>query len=178
MAITAVPGASGAADLVLKVTPPRVPRDLVTRPRLRSDDGSLYAQSLRLATQSFSEWFHANQRREALRWAWLDFFRHHDLLIAPITVSPAFPHDHSEPAIARTMPVNGKPVPYFDQLFWAGLATCAWLPATAAPTGLSPTGLPVGLQIIGPEMADRSTIWLAGQLEKLIGGFVPPPDYR
>jgi Asp-tRNA(Asn)/Glu-tRNA(Gln) amidotransferase A subunit family amidase len=36
-------------------------------------------------------------------------------------------------------------------------------------------GLPIGLQIIGPELADRTTIWLASQLAKLIGGYVPPP---
>ncbi|HTT09899.1 MAG TPA: LuxR C-terminal-related transcriptional regulator [Burkholderiaceae bacterium] len=38
MATTPAPRTSGAvADLVLKVTPPRVPRDLLVRPRLRSD---------------------------------------------------------------------------------------------------------------------------------------------
>jgi hypothetical protein len=33
----------------------------------------------------------------------------------------------------------------------------------------------VGVQIVGAEMADRSTIWLAQQLARLIGGFTPPP---
>jgi amidase len=147
------------------------------RARLSPDDQGLFAQTLRLATQSFSDWFRANQSREGLRWAWHDFFRRYDLLIAPATVSAAFPHDHSEPAVERTLQVNGKPVPYFSQLFWAGLATCAYLPATSAPIGLSPDGLPLGLQIMGPEMADRTTIWLAGELARLIGGFTPPPGY-
>jgi len=93
----------------------------------------------------------------------------------PITATAAFPHDHSEPAPARTMTVNGKAVPYFAQLFWAGLATASLLPSTVAPVGLTREGLPVGLQIVGPEMGDRSTIWLAGQLAALIGGYTPPP---
>lgn len=129
---------------------------------------------LRLSTASFKQWFEAHQQRELLRWAWHDFFKRYDLLLAPVTATAAFPHDHSEPMGARTMQVNGKDISYFAQLFWAGLATCSFLPATAAPVGMTDQGLPVGLQIIGPEMADRSTIWLAAQMARLVGGFVPP----
>ena len=99
------------------------------------------------------------------------------MLLTPATSTAAFPHDHSEPHATRTLRVNGRSVPYFTQLFWAGLATCSYLPATAAPIGFTPDGLPVGLQIIGPEMSDRRTIWLASQLERLLGGAVAPPGY-
>ncbi len=132
---------------------------------------------LRASTASFKQVYDANQQRELLRWAWHDFFGRHDLMLMPITATPPFPHDHSEPAPARTMLVNGKKVPYFAQLFWAGLATASFLPSTVAPVGLTREGLPVGMQIVGPEMADRSTIWLAGQLARLIGGYTPPPGY-
>jgi amidase len=37
--------------------------------------------------------------------------------------------------------------------------------------------MPVGLQVIGPELADRTTIWVAGQLGRLLGGFTPPPGF-
>jgi amidase len=37
--------------------------------------------------------------------------------------------------------------------------------------------LPVGLQIIGPEGEDRTTIEFAPLLAAEIGGFVPPPKY-
>ena len=143
--------------------------------RLASDDRSDHAMNLRASTASFKEVFDAHQQRELLRWAWHDFFGRYDLMLMPITATAAFPHDHSEPAPARTMTVNGKPVPYFAQLFWAGLATASLLPSTVAPVGLTREGLPVGLQIVGPEMGDRSTIWLAGQLAPLIGGYTPPP---
>ena len=147
------------------------------RRALADDDQSLAAQLLRQSTPSFKQMFDRNHQRETLRWAWHAFFQRHDLLLTPITATAAFAHDHSSPLAARTLTVNGQSVPYFAQLFWAGLATCSYLPATVAPVGLTPSGLPVGLQIIGPEMADRSTIWLAGQLERLIGGFVAPPLY-
>jgi Asp-tRNA(Asn)/Glu-tRNA(Gln) amidotransferase A subunit family amidase len=33
------------------------------------------------------------------------------------------------------------------------------------------------MQIIGDAYRDRTTIWLAAQLAKEIGGFTPPPGY-
>ncbi len=147
------------------------------RASLPDSDQSPAAVQLRLSTASFKQWFDAHQQRERLRWAWHDFFQRVDLLLAPVTTTAAFVHDHSEPMGARTLRVNGMESPYFGQLFWAGLATASYLPATAAPVGMTPEGLPVGLQIIAPEMSDRSTIWLAAQLADLVGGFVPPPAF-
>jgi amidase len=145
--------------------------------QLEEEDRSDHALALRAATASFKDVFMADNERELLRWAWHDFFGKHDLLLMPITATAAFKHDHSEPMPARRMIVNGRAVPYFAQLFWAGLATASYLPSTVAPVGLTAEGLPVGMQIVGPEMADRSTIWLAGQLARLIGGYTPPPGY-
>jgi len=143
------------------------------RAQLHEGDLSPTARQLRLATQSFKEWFEANHAREKLRWAWHAFFKRFDVMLTPSTCTVAFRHDHREPPASRTLFVAGREQPYFAQLFWAGLATAPLLPATAAPVGRTPEGLPVGLQIIGPEMGDRTTIWVAAQLAALIGGFVP-----
>ena len=150
---------------------------LAARAKLRDDDQSDQAMALRASTASFKEVFDANQQREQLRWAWHDFFGRHDLMLMPITATAAFPHDQSEPMPVRTMRINGADHPYFAQLFWAGLATAPFLPSTIAPVGLTDAGLPVGMQIVGPEFADLHTIWLAGELAKLIGGYQPPPGY-
>jgi amidase len=147
------------------------------RKLLEPDDRSEHALALRDSTASYRDVFAAMQQREALRWAWHDFFGRFDALLMPITATAAFVHDHSEPQLARTMRINGVERPYVGQLFWAGLATASFLPASIAPGGLTPEGLPVGVQIVGPEFADLGTIWLAGELSKLIGGFVPPPGY-
>jgi amidase len=45
-----------------------------------------------------------------------------------------------------------------------------------APIGRSPSGLPIGVQIIGSLLEDRTTIAFAGLLEREFGGFAAPPD--
>ena len=151
--------------------------DMVARAESLAGDESSYAQSLRYSTASHNDFAMAGNRRDLLRWAWHAFFKDYDVVLAPITITPAFPHDHSEPMAARTVPVNGVDVPYFSQVFWAGLAIASYLPSTVAPVGKAPSGLPVGIQIIGDAYTDRTTIWVAGELAKLIGGFTPPPGY-
>jgi hypothetical protein len=64
-----------------------------------------------------------------------------------------------------------------DQLAWPGIATLPGLPATAIPTGFAPDGLPVGVQIVGPWLEDRTPLKLAELIEREFGGFVPPPMF-
>ena len=74
----------------------------------------------------------------------------------------------------RKLRVDSVEVPYFQQLFWAGLATCSYLPATVFPTGVGQDGLPIGLQAIGAAYRDYSTIEFARLVST---GFAPPPAY-
>ena len=48
---------------------------------------------------------------------------------------------------------------------------------TAIPIDRSETGLPIGVQIVGPYLEDRTTIAFAELIEREFGGFVPPPGY-
>jgi amidase len=50
-----------------------------------------------------------------------------------------------------------------------------YLPATVVPVGLTGAGLPVGIQIVGPYLEDRTMLVVARCIEELLGGFVPPP---
>jgi amidase len=83
------------------------------------------------------------------------FFKRFDVLLTPVAATAAFPHNHNPSRDERTVSVSGKSVPYAEQLFFAGLASLSYLPATVAPIGLTEEGLPVGLQIIGPGPAAR-----------------------
>jgi amidase len=141
------------------------------------DDMSFRATLARGAAIDHRGWLQANERRTRLRHAWHELFRRFDVMLAPVAATAAFPHDHNPDRDARMVPVNNRPVPYGDQRFWAGLASLSYLPATAAPLGLTAEGLPVGLQIIAAEGDDLTAIEFARLLAAEIGGFVPPPGY-
>ncbi|MGW6913324.1 amidase [Kitasatospora sp. NPDC054939] len=142
--------------------------------RLGADDQSLDATRLRAMVFSHHDWMAANSRRELHRHGWRQFFAEFDAVVCPITPTPAFPHDHHPDPRERRIDIDGVEYPYFDQLVWAGLATMPGLPATAIPTGRSPEGLPVGVQLIGPMFEDRTPLRLAELLEREIGGFQAP----
>jgi amidase len=88
----------------------------------------------------------------------------------------AFPHDHRAFG-ERHIDVDGVQRPYFEQVFWAGLAGVSLLPATIVPTGPDAQGLPIGVQIIGPEYGDLATIEVAQILEQRGFAFRAPPGY-
>ncbi|MGW6422463.1 amidase [Nocardia sp. NPDC055053] len=140
---------------------------------LNADDPSLDAARLRGMVISHRDWIEANTRRELHRDGWRQLFAEFDAVVCPITPTPAFPHDHNPDLLERRIDIDGVTYPYFDQLVWAGLATMPGLPATAIPAGRSPEGLPVGVQLIGPMLEDRTVLRLAELLEREIGGFRP-----
>ena len=77
---------------------------------------------------------------------------------------------------ARSITVNGKPVPYMSMLNWIALATSLHAPALAVPAGQA-DGLPVGVQLVGPEGSEDRLFALAAALEDAMGGFSPPPAF-
>jgi amidase len=143
---------------------------------LAPEDESLPANLTRGASQRHREWRAVHERRTHLRARWAAFFRDFDAVLCPIMPTAAFPHDHGDIA-ARTIAIDGRPLSYLQQIFWAGHATAAYLPATAAPVGRTRAGLPVGVQVIGPFLEDRTPIDVTSRLEELIGGFTAPPGY-
>jgi amidase len=144
---------------------------------LKPDDRSLGAEGLRGSVLSHRDWVHCDGMRAGLRAQWRAFFRESDAVICPIMPTPAYPHDHSPDQMARRIAVDNQDFPYEDQLLWPGLATCPGLPATSIPLGLSPEGLPIGVQIVGPWLEDRTPLKLAELIERARGGFVPPPAF-
>ncbi|WP_338307095.1 amidase [Bradyrhizobium sp. TM233] len=143
---------------------------------LASDDRSLEAERARGWAMMHREWLATDAARLQLQQRWRELFRDFDAVVYPAAAVPAFPHDHSEPFDARQLDIDGKLYNYSDACFiWADPASTCGLPATAVPIERTATGLPVGVQIIGPYLEDRTTIALAGLIEREFGGFVPPP---
>jgi amidase len=140
---------------------------------------SVYRRLLSAATNSAStpthrDWLQLDEERTRLRLAWREFFREWDIVLCPIAASVAFEHQHG-PYRGRQLLIDGVEMPYFQQLFWAGLATCSYLPATVFPTGVGTQQLPIGLQAIGDAYTDLQTIEFARLVTQEIGGFQPPP---
>lgn len=144
---------------------------------LSPDDKSYFAQMLRAYVTPHRSWLMANERRHQMRLAWNRFFDDWDVLICPAAASAAFPHDHVGDRHERMIEVNSKRVPTTDQLFWAGYSGAFYLPSTVAPIGLTPAGLPSGVQIITRQYADFTALRFAELLEREYYAFVPPPSF-
>lgn len=143
--------------------------------RARGDEfATAWADGVVASASDYIIWF---SRREGYRAAYRAFFRDWDILLAPITLGPAFPHTEA-PIDQRHLEINGRPVDYGLQLVYPGLANLSGQPATAFPVGLTRAGLPIGLQAIGPYLEDRTPIRFAGLVAREFGGFQPPPGYE
>ncbi len=145
--------------------------------KLEPGDQSYFARMTRANVMGHRDWLRFNEMRHKMRLAWAEFFREWDLVICPAASSAAFPHDQQGERHNRTITVNGKRVPTTDQIFWAGISGVVYLPSTVAPIGLTPGGLPVGVQIIGPQYGDLTCIRLAQLLEREYRAFEPPPGF-
>jgi amidase len=145
--------------------------------QLSPGDNSLAAARLRGIISSHRAWLLDDRARARLRAQWRGLFNSFDAVICPIMPTPAYPHDHSPEQETRRINIDGKDYPYPDQLAWPGIATLPGLPSTAIPLGLSGEGLPIGVQIVGPWLEDRTPLKLAELIEREFGGFIAPPMF-
>jgi len=160
----------GAVDF--SVMPPE--RQKHVRPRLENRTDSMAKGSL----SSFAEWQAQNFRRLAYRAFWQKFFQSTDVFLLPSTFTAAFAHDPT-PIETRMIPLpEGGAQPFLNMLAYISPATLTGCPATTAPAGLSKSGLPVGIQIVGPYLEDGTPIRFAQLLAREIGGFRPPKGYN
>ncbi|HTV87900.1 MAG TPA: amidase [Stellaceae bacterium] len=142
---------------------------------LPADDDSLAACRLGGFTMNHSDWVWATRARFGLTGRWRALFRDIDAILCPAMPTTAFPHNHA-PLGERRLDIDARAVSYQDQLVWATIAILNGLPATTLPIARSPEGLPIGAQLIGGYLQDRTMIALAGMIEREFGGFTPPPD--
>jgi amidase len=126
---------------------------------------------------SHADWIRADRRRAELAHQWSEFFDDWDVVLCPAMPTTALPLNPSAGPPA-SIDVDGAPVPYQAQPLWAPLAALTGQPATVAPIGFDAAGLPIGAQIIGPFLEDRTTLAFAEQMEEAFGGFVAPPGWR
>ena len=93
------------------------------------------------------------------------------------TPRTAFPHNHRAFTRRRLKLEDGRELAYGMMLNWISLATACRLPATTVPAGLSASGLPVGMQIIGAYGTDTRTLAVAQAIDENFRGYVSPPGF-
>lgn len=124
---------------------------------------------LRSRTMRHRDWLRAHEDREQLRERWAAYFRDVDVLITPAAPTAAVADQTGTPPGERYITVDGEKRSFFDQTAWLNLASHVGLPAAVAPVGRDRDGMPLGVQIIGPHLADRTVTAVAGQLAALLG---------
>jgi amidase len=124
-----------------------------------------------------ADWLEMDAARESLRRAWRAFFADWDVLLCPAAPTVAVPHDPKHAWHERKVVVKGRPTSPADPTFWGAFTTVAYLPSTVAPAGLTKSGFPVGVQIVGPDYGDLMCIEVARQLERDFYGFVAPKGW-
>jgi amidase len=143
--------------------------------RLISDPHGDAPRVLRGTAQSHRHWLFADAARQEIREGWVRFFDDFDVLLLPVTPTAAPPHhgkDHDR--WGRRIDVDGVQRSYWDQVKWNAIANIAGSPSTSMPIMSTPTGLPVGLQAMGPAGGDRTTVEFAALLTEILGGYRPP----
>lgn len=129
----------------------------------------------RHGTARYRDWARANEARAQQRARFGAFFCDCDVLLMPVNQTTAIAHDTDTPLDRRVVCVNGVERPYLDVMAWISPASSSLHPAAVVPVGRTRAGLPVGLQVVGPYLEDRSVIDFAGRLGELLGGCASPP---
>ena len=130
---------------------------------------------LRGYTASHADWLEADEVRARIAYSLKSVFERFDVVIAPVTPVVAFAHNHKPFTGRKLLCSDSRQIPYASMLNWIALATACGLPVTTIPAGPAVSGLPVGVQIIGPHGGDARTLAVAQAVEDEISGFVPPP---
>jgi amidase len=94
-----------------------------------------------------------------------EFFQTYDLLLCPATITPPFPIE--ERYLAEC---NGTK--FDNYVLWLGIVyaiTLTGCPALSLPCGFTSTGLPVGLQMVGPPRGESPLLAGARMMEDILG---------
>jgi len=150
--------------------------DRLTQRARTPDEEPRVAHIARAALARHIDWLVVHERRARLSARFAELFGRCDVLLCPITPVPAIAHDHHGSLHRRTFALGGSMRRHSELMAWISPASACHLPATAAPIGRTPEGLPVGVQILGPYLEDLTPITFAAQLRDVIGGYAPPPS--
>ena len=149
-----------------------------TTARILQNPRGVALRAFRGTFLSHYAWMEADALRQEIRDRWVQFFDHYDIVLMPVspTTAPVH-HGKLNDKFGREFIVDGRRRPYWDQIKWCGLANVAGSPATTIPVDLTESGLPVGIQAMGPAGGDLTTIEFAALLGERLAGYQRPPAF-
>jgi amidase len=117
----------------------------------------------------------AQMQRAKIFHTMAEFFARYDALLCPATIVTPFPVE--ERYVKHCNGVEFET--YIDWLLIVAVATLAMCPAISIPCGFTKTGLPIGLQIIGPNRGEAQLLNMAKYAEQVFAlGDITPIDPR
>lgn len=93
------------------------------------------------------------------------FFDKYDYFVLPVTQVEPFDIDIVYPIVVNGMPM-GTYIDWMRSCWYVSFMAC---PAISVPAGFTASGLPVGLQIVGPHRGDWSVLQMAHAFEQATG---------
>lgn len=78
------------------------------------------------------------------------------------------------PAHTRVAPHHYHPLLTPLDFVYTAIFNVLQLPVTQVPTGLNSKGIPMGIQVVGPDLGDHLTMAIALHIERAFGGWVWP----
>ncbi len=115
--------------------------------------------------------------RPRLQRAYADYFAAHGVDAILFPTSPVLPAPIDAVNGSSTLSVDGGPPvdTFATTIRNVGPGSCAGVPSLSVPAGLTPGGLPVGLDLEGPVDADTRLLAIGMALEAVLGTLPAPP---
>ena len=133
-------------------------------------DATLVARVERGLTVSATDFLAAEAERRDVWAVFEGVYRDFDVVMTPTLLQPPLPVD---PATGVTDEPDSWVERWFQHMYPFNLTG---QPAVSIPAGLTADGLPVGLQVVGPRLADGQTLGFAAAAERRTGWDATPPS--
>jgi Asp-tRNA(Asn)/Glu-tRNA(Gln) amidotransferase A subunit family amidase len=91
-----------------------------------------------------------------------------DVLLSPVSTEPAFRHGEGNYQL-------GAPHCYRDTMRFSQWTNLTGFPGATVPLGMSPGGLPIGVQVIGKPYEEELVLAVAEKIEEARGAWMAPP---
>ena len=115
-------------------------------------------KGLRLSAEEVQR---AERQRQRIYHSIVAWFADYDLLACPTVALPPFAVEQRYPTEINSQPLTT----YIDWMFLTFVLTLSGCPAISLPCGFTRSGLPVGLQLMGPPGGDAAVLSAAQLLE-------------